>query len=246
VRRLSRENLENRFLIDPEHFIADDGALIFYGELSVDSWYTIRKVETGLDIAPLAQDDAASVFTGFSVVIDALANDSDVDGSLDPASVTIVTPPVHGTAVVDTIAGEITYTHDGSETDVDSLAYTVRDDGGNVSGVAVVRITVELATGVRDPVATRFVLHQNIPNPFNPSTTIAFDVPAGGGHVRLEIFDVRGRLVARLVDGPQSAGHKLVRWDGMDRRGRRASSGVYFCRVTAPGFDETRKMTLVE
>jgi hypothetical protein len=146
------------------------------------------------------------------------------------------------------VTGAITYTHDGTPTAADSLTYTVLDDDSTVSNVAILRITVDIVSAAeespREP--ARFALYQNVPNPFNPTTTITYDVPAGGTRVSLDVYDVRGRLVARLVDGRQSPGRKQVTWDGTDRRGQHVSSGVYFYRLRAPGFQRTRKMVLVE
>jgi hypothetical protein len=90
-----------------------------------------------------------------------------------------------------------------------------------------------------------YALGQNVPNPFNPSTTIWYDVPAGGGNVSLRIYDVSGRLVRVLVDGHQAEGSRSVTWDGTGDRGTSLASGVYFYRMTAPGFDETKKMVLL-
>jgi len=91
-----------------------------------------------------------------------------------------------------------------------------------------------------------FGLAQNFPNPFNPSTVICYDVPVGGGRVSLRIYDVGGRLVRTLVDGVETAGRKAVTWRGRDNRGQRVSTGVYFYRMTAPGFEKTRKMVLLK
>ncbi len=90
-----------------------------------------------------------------------------------------------------------------------------------------------------------FALEQNFPNPFNPSTTIAFSI-AEPGRVRLGIYDVAGRLVRTLVDERTSADHYIVEWDGYDNRGARVSSGVYFYRIVAGKHTQTRKMVLVE
>jgi len=90
-----------------------------------------------------------------------------------------------------------------------------------------------------------FKLRQNFPNPFNPSTTIYFDVLGGGGDVALRIYDVSGRLVRTLVDGYQSPGEKSVIWDGINETGGQASSGIYFYRMTARGVSETKKMILL-
>jgi len=75
-----------------------------------------------------------------------------------------------------------------------------------------------------------FSLAQNVPNPFNPSTTIRFDVPSNG-HVELAIYGTNGQLVRVLVDGPLAAGGHAVTWDGTNAAGRACASGVYLCRL---------------
>jgi len=92
---------------------------------------------------------------------------------------------------------------------------------------------------------TSFALHQNVPNPFNPTTTLSYAVPAGGGDVTLQIYDVAGRVVRTLVDGFEGEGEKRTVWNGRDDRGRPVASGVYFYRLTAPGFSKARKMVLL-
>ena len=87
-------------------------------------------------------------------------------------------------------------------------------------------------------------LHQNFPNPFNPSTTIRYYVP-GKCRVRLEVYDVTGRLVARLVDRDQPAGHYGIEWNGGDNLGKKAASGIYFCRLQAGKDVRSRKMVLL-
>ena len=84
-----------------------------------------------------------------------------------------------------------------------------------------------------------------MPNPFNPTTAIHYDVPEAGGKVTIRIFDVTGRLVRTLADGMETSGKKQVTWDGRDSHGSRVATGVYFCRLTAPGFTKTRKIALV-
>ncbi|MFO7609473.1 MAG: S8 family serine peptidase [Candidatus Krumholzibacteriia bacterium] len=93
------------------------------------------------------------------------------------------------------------------------------------------------------PVA--FALDQNAPNPFNPSTTIAFALPQAG-RVQLRIYDQRGRLVRTLVDEAMTAGARSVVWNGLDDGGRQAHSGVYLYVIEAGDFRATRKMTLLK
>jgi hypothetical protein len=82
------------------------------------------------------------------------------------------------------------------------------------------------------------------PNPFNPRTELSFDLPRGGD-VRLQVYDVAGRLVATLLDEPRAAGPVAVMWDGNDATGRSVASGTYFARVAADGVVATAKLTLV-
>ena len=92
---------------------------------------------------------------------------------------------------------------------------------------------------------TAYRLLQNVPNPFNPATTLRFDVPHAGTHVRLAVFDVRGRPVRLLVEGPAVAGRNHVLWDGRDDAGRALASGVYYSRLEAAGITRTRSLLLV-
>lgn len=89
-------------------------------------------------------------------------------------------------------------------------------------------------------------LEQNYPNPFNPETTIRYSLPVAE-RVRLDVYDVRGRWVARLADGSQTAGMHQVKWDGRTSRGTAGGSGVYFARLTtASGHSEAREMVLLK
>lgn len=90
-----------------------------------------------------------------------------------------------------------------------------------------------------------FALAAPQPNPFRNEASIQYDVPAAGGSVRVTVFDVHGRKVAGLVDGPQTPGRHSVGWGGRDDHGRRAVSGVYFVRMESPERTATRKVTLL-
>jgi hypothetical protein len=101
------------------------------------------------------------------------------------------------------------------------------------------------ATAVGPRGRDEMVLHQNTPNPFNPSTVIRFTLPAAG-RVRLSVYDAAGRLVAVLKDGPALAGTTRVSWDGRGRGGAPAATGVYFYRLVAGDQVRTRKMILLK
>jgi hypothetical protein len=102
------------------------------------------------------------------------------------------------------------------------------------------------ATDVGDRAPSQFALHQCVPNPFNPSTTIRYDVPSGGARVSIAVFDVTGRRVVSLVDGTRPAGVQSVTWDGRDEHGQAVASGVYFYRMASGNFTQTRKMVLLK
>jgi hypothetical protein len=102
------------------------------------------------------------------------------------------------------------------------------------------------AAELPESVPTQTRLHQNVPNPFNPSTTIAYDIAAPGGTVVIRVFDVRGKRVRTLVDAVQSPGSKEVVWDGRDDQLRPAASGLYFCQLRVGDVVQTRKMVLVQ
>ena len=89
------------------------------------------------------------------------------------------------------------------------------------------------------------LLHQNVPNPFNPSTTISYELQQDGP-VQLEVYDVAGRLVSLLVQQVQAEGSYEMVWHGRDVEGRMAPTGIYFYRLTAGGESQTRRMLLVK
>jgi hypothetical protein len=96
------------------------------------------------------------------------------------------------------------------------------------------------------PLPVNTLLHQNSPNPFNPSTLIRFDI-ARPSQARLRIFDLTGALVKVLHSGPCEPGRYEIVWFGDDGGGRPVAAGLYFCSLeTGHGFRQTRKMLLVK
>jgi hypothetical protein len=91
----------------------------------------------------------------------------------------------------------------------------------------------------------RSVITGVYPNPFNPSTTIGFDL-SSPGRVRLAVYDVAGRQVRVLIDRSLPSGPGSAVWDGRDDGGRAVASGVYFCRLDAGRVHETKRVTLLK
>jgi len=101
--------------------------------------------------------------------------------------------------------------------------------------------------GVPEPemLPAAFRLYPCQPNPFNPATTIRFDLPAAG-RVQLRIHDVAGRLVRTLITNEVlPSGNHVTGWDGRDRSGNGVASGLYFCRLTTGSFHATERLVLV-
>lgn len=105
-------------------------------------------------------------------------------------------------------------------------------------------IDVALTMSAAD-LPTALALSQNHPNPFNPSTTIKFDLPARG-RVDLKVYALDGSLVRTLVSEVMDQGHHDVVWYGRDDSGRQAATGTYFYRMVADGKTLVRKMTLMK
>lgn len=121
-------------------------------------------------------------------------------------------------------------------------ATTSVDFGEGMEETARTRIDwVNVVSSVDDPdVPSRFELRQNAPNPFNPTTTIAYQL-AAPQHIRLAVYDLLGRELAVLFDGPQVAGQHSIVWEAANQ-----PSGMYLYRLEAAGHYQTRQMVLLK
>ncbi len=121
------------------------------------------------------------------------------------------------------------------------LRFVVTGNGYNLNSIDILE-----PTPAGDLPPSRTALHAAYPNPFNPKTTIRYDLTAAG-RVHLTVFDIAGRVVKRLVDGEfVETGHHSVDWNGLDEAGLDAAAGVYLYRLEAEGRFETRRMTLLK
>lgn len=112
--------------------------------------------------------------------------------------------------------------------------------------IALAKTLNQSSTAVaNDQIPVSFTLAQNFPNPFNPSTTIAYrlDTPVS---VRLAVYDMSGRAVKELVNGYQASGSYSVVWGGKNDRGESVASGTYFTRLSVGSTSQMIKMLLVK
>ncbi|MCH7763494.1 MAG: T9SS type A sorting domain-containing protein, partial [Candidatus Marinimicrobia bacterium] len=90
-----------------------------------------------------------------------------------------------------------------------------------------------------------FALHANYPNPFNPITTLRYDLPENS-FVNIIIYDLLGRQVKTLVNQTQEAGYRSVKWNATNDSGKPVSAGVYLYQIQAGKYLQTRKMILLK
>ena len=186
----------------------------------------------------------------------------DVFCFIDSAGYHIYEDSLHVSELPETTSIRVTFAPwtVGSETDID---YTVTfsiclagDDNWHNDSLKIRVTTVAGEVGVSnengDKRENSFTLHQCSPNPFNTETRIRysisvehFEVQTDVVTVALKIYDLMGRAVRTLLNGPLMNGSLSVVWDGRDDQGAPVASGIYFCRLQAGTFVETRKMMLL-
>jgi hypothetical protein len=126
--------------------------------------------------------------------------------------------------------------------------YNMKNKNITCKFVPLTEIVTSVANGTSNA-PEKFVLYQNYPNPFNPTTEIRYHLPAGGtqagmsevNHVSLRVYDLLGREVATLVDEIKEAGMYEVKFNAS-----KISSGVYFYRLQAGSFIETKRLLLLK
>ena len=131
------------------------------------------------------------------------------------------------------------------EISLDEVRYLNADTGAELGSQAfepraTAAVTITSAADIA-AVPQAFELNQNYPNPFNPSTMITFAIP-NEANVKVQVYDITGKLVTTLVDNKMSAGYHNIEWTGTDANGRRVATGIYFYKMTAGNFVQTKKM----
>jgi len=158
---------------------------------------------------------------------------SDTQGFV-PDETTLIASPTD-TFLVDVDPGEGTWYYRAIAEDVHGNESVPSDEASTT-----------LETGIGDSeVGAVLAIRGNVPNPFNPKTSIAYDLPVSG-KVRLDIFSASGELVANVENAYREAGGREVIWTGTDGSGRAVPSGVYFARLEAGEEVAVHKMVLLK
>jgi methionine-rich copper-binding protein CopC len=123
------------------------------------------------------------------------------------------------------------------------------NDPENAAVSSELSVTVNPVVGIAEitgaGIPQEFALRQNYPSPFNPNTTIKFQLPHTED-VKLAVYNILGQKVRILLNEKMNAGYYQVSWDGLSEHGRQMASGVYIYRLEAGSFVEVKKMTLMK
>ncbi|MDD4050929.1 MAG: FlgD immunoglobulin-like domain containing protein [candidate division Zixibacteria bacterium] len=141
---------------------------------------------------------------------------------------------------------EVTLTPVDLEDPNHSLMFYCNDYSSGQAEVKAIRPEFSaISVSAAEALPMAYALSQNSPNPFNPTTTIYFAAPQAG-QVKVAVFNILGQNIKDLVDGYMEAGYHQVVWDGKDRSGDAVASGIYFYKISANNFSDTKKMVLLK
>ncbi|KPJ58133.1 MAG: hypothetical protein AMJ46_14620 [Latescibacteria bacterium DG_63] len=167
----------------------------------------------------------------------------------DGDSIFFFSPDLPEGAALNSLTGHFWWTPTYAQSGLYTVTFIATDLGyPALSDTEQTDITVTDVVGVADDEdelgSLAQYLAQNRPNPFGSSTTISYSLKRRGP-ASVAVYDIRGALVRELVDETVAAGVHRVIWDGRDGQGREVGSGIYFCRLEAGAFTETRRMVLL-
>ena len=103
----------------------------------------------------------------------------------------------------------------------------------------------QLSVNSNVEVPNQLILHHNYPNPFNPVTSLRYDLPEDG-LVNITVYDMMGRIVSNLVSSQQNAGYKSIQWNATNNTGQPVSAGLYLYTIQAGDYIHTKKMVLLK
>jgi len=214
-------------------------------DLLVDSSsLTFEVVEgTGADTSTIrvtSSGGAAKAELDFQITADETWLKFDTAGGADPPAATLDgTTPMDVWVIAD-------YTGMDTGTYTATVTVTSEDAGNSPQEISVVlSILVDVFFVESENLPTSYALSQNYPNPFNPSTKIMFDIPTRS-HVTLTVYNVLGQKVTTLVDKEMPPGSYVADWNSTSDNGKEVTSGVYFYKLEADDFIQTKKMLLLK
>ncbi|MAO87087.1 MAG: hypothetical protein CMF86_03140, partial [Candidatus Marinimicrobia bacterium] len=121
-------------------------------------------------------------------------------------------------------------------------AVDIHENESGMSGIVLVSPSLNIIDNL---IPTEFTLMAAYPNPFNPVTTISYNIPSDG-FVDVTVFDMMGRVIKNLVSSKQSYGYKSIKWNATNNQNQPVPSGVYVYKIEFGKFVVTRKMILLK
>ena len=222
-----------------QHFVFKDSTGESYS-IVVDSIFL------GAQILDPKEEDEMGVFTSDGFCVGASILD-------DPLPLPIIawkddplTTEIDGYTLGDTMQYRFWDSSEEIEKDAVPL-YKVGDGTFGHGSYSLLNLSVS-ASAVEDfpeEISYSFNLVQNYPNPFNPETKISYALPKDC-HVKLTIYNIMGQKIKVLVNEHQTVGHKDVYWDGKDDKGKEVASGIYFYKLDAGEFTQSKRMVLIK
>ena len=127
----------------------------------------------------------------------------------------------------------------------DTLVTNMVVSGDSLHNFYMIERENQLSVNSNVEVPDQLILHHNYPNPFNPVTTLRYDLPEDA-MVSITIYDMMGRIVKTMVNDDQTAGHKSIEWNATNNVGQPVSAGLYLYTIEAGEFRQTKKMVLLK
>ena len=127
----------------------------------------------------------------------------------------------------------------------DTLVTNMVVSGDSLHNFYMIERENQLSVNSNVEVPNQLILHHNYPNPFNPVTTLRYDLPEDA-MVSITIYDMMGRIVKTMVNVDQTAGHKSIQWNATNNVGQPVSAGLYLYTIEAGEFRQTKKMVLLK
>ena len=151
---------------------------------------------------------------------------------------------------IDLNTGQVSFVHPSEHSgfkDIEGLAWL--HQGMDPASAGPAKVALAPGNGPEAeaalPMAREIVLEQNMPNPFNPTTRISFNLPRAS-EVQLTVYDVKGREIIRLVNDTMEAGRHTVEWTGRTSKGEHVASGLYFYKLQSGTVQQTRRMMILK
>ena len=152
--------------------------------------------------------------------------------------------PLHASKGSSSSVISIPFSND-SKTSINTLVEFDNLVVAGTNGSNIESSSSSLTVQIDDILPSETTLKPAFPNPFNPSTTIAYEI-AAEGKVSIQVYDLKGSLVRTLVSEFQSQDEYSVVWNGRDDAGRKVATGEYFVRMSAPGYTKNIKISLIK